>query len=510
LYHHFREKLRPLPEGSPIAEELVSSIVEKANGVFFWVFLVVRSVREGLHEGDSVAIMRERVDELPSDLEAYFTLMLKRIPKVYRKRTYRALKIAELTIGQDAPYGIYDPFSFIKFWILSQELLDNERFAFDLDFQYIDEHEKKTMYAKTRRFLGACCKDFLHLKPQRITVEHNPTEFSEVEFLHRTVHDFLMSEQMRHIIDENVPAHFKNILFPLQMALARLKMATDRSLTLWLRTIEAMANDARKLDDSHQTMELVTEYERAAIRYFDHTSMPEYDLQSVPDNALERTVMRRIAGFFASYQLRSFIEMIVTTDPSVVRANIPHTCSILGATLGLSSDHPFLISKISRASLQFLLQNGVVSNPAEVRTWHAFLAKAMTEHVSWSANDQNYAAEIVLQLLYFGADMQSKVALPLQTQLPGSDGSYPYRSPIDILRVCFPESQVNAILDSMEPSADGWVVLNGECSNGRGTSKINSAGTVKPRHAPTVEVLRLGLVVGVALFKAGLAGLGWE
>ena len=477
-----------------MAEELISNIVEKAMGVFFWVFLVVRSVREGFEEGDSIVILRERVEALPSDLEEYFMLDLKRISPVYRKRTFRAFKLAELTIGQDAPYTIHDPLSFIRFWILSEELLDNERFAFDLGINYPDQYHLNAMYAKTRRFLSACCKDFLHLKPLQ---EDLPTEFGQVEFLHRTVHDFLTSEQIRHLIDKNVPAHFKHVLFPLQMALARLKVVTTRSFALWQNTIEAIMNNSSRLEDSDQTRELVAEYEKAAICYF--ARMPDYDLHVVdndflvvPGIVLEATVIRCVAAFFVSYQRHSFIEIIFTVDPSLVRANIPHTCSILAPTLGLSSNHPFSISKVSQDCLRLLLRNGAAANPEEVRTWHAVLIQAMKDHISWSANERDSATKIVEQLLCFGVDMQSGVRLLPNTCLPTADHIRRIVDPKDILTAVFSKSQVDVMLYSRGPSADDLTVVNEEYDNGYETPEIKSATTSIPRYEATVEVLRLG------------------
>lgn len=85
------------------ARTLVSSIVEKAEGVFFWVYLVVRSLREGFEEGDSIMIMHQRLNEFPADLGEYFEHMLSRVSKTYRSQTPQALKLATLTIGPEEP-----------------------------------------------------------------------------------------------------------------------------------------------------------------------------------------------------------------------------------------------------------------------------------------------------------------------------------------------------------------------------------------------------------------------
>ncbi|KAK7706210.1 hypothetical protein SLS57_009749 [Botryosphaeria dothidea] len=73
-------------------QELVEEIVEKAQGVFLWVYLVVRSLRKGLVNSDTVEILRERVRSLPSDLKAFFCQILDSVDDVYKIQTARTFK----------------------------------------------------------------------------------------------------------------------------------------------------------------------------------------------------------------------------------------------------------------------------------------------------------------------------------------------------------------------------------------------------------------------------------
>jgi hypothetical protein len=74
---------------------LQEAIISKFNGVFFWVFLVVRSLGHGFANGDSLALMR-RVNLLPSELNKYFTHMLTRLEKPYQTLTAQVLFFATL------------------------------------------------------------------------------------------------------------------------------------------------------------------------------------------------------------------------------------------------------------------------------------------------------------------------------------------------------------------------------------------------------------------------------
>lgn len=73
--------------------DLINQITAKAEGVFLWVFLVVRSLLEGLENEDSISILEERVKEIPADLESYFQRVLDGIAKIYRRDTAHLLRI---------------------------------------------------------------------------------------------------------------------------------------------------------------------------------------------------------------------------------------------------------------------------------------------------------------------------------------------------------------------------------------------------------------------------------
>lgn len=52
--------------------DLVNEIVANAEGVFLWVFLVLRSLLEGLTNADRIIDLQRRLEEIPRDLDRYF------------------------------------------------------------------------------------------------------------------------------------------------------------------------------------------------------------------------------------------------------------------------------------------------------------------------------------------------------------------------------------------------------------------------------------------------------
>ena len=75
--------------------DLFSTIVLKAEGVFLWVRLVVRSSIKALQNGDELSDLQEKVDELPEDLERLYKHMLDRIEPKYWKRSSKIFSIVD-------------------------------------------------------------------------------------------------------------------------------------------------------------------------------------------------------------------------------------------------------------------------------------------------------------------------------------------------------------------------------------------------------------------------------
>jgi hypothetical protein len=75
------------------APALVEEIVSKADGVFLWVKLVVKSLLSGLGKHDDISDLQHRLLLLPSDLEKLYGLMLNRIDPIYMVRASTIFQI---------------------------------------------------------------------------------------------------------------------------------------------------------------------------------------------------------------------------------------------------------------------------------------------------------------------------------------------------------------------------------------------------------------------------------
>ena len=158
---------------------IIEEIVEKAQGVFLWVFLVVRSLAEGLDNADRFIDLQRRLRSFPADLDAYFRHILFSLDPVYREQTAHAFQVSLYT---------KTPLSLLNHWFLDREE-EHEGFATEVKVEELSQDEVESRNAEMRKRLNGRCKGLLEV-----------TSSGVVGFLHRTVKDFLLAEDMQRLI----------------------------------------------------------------------------------------------------------------------------------------------------------------------------------------------------------------------------------------------------------------------------------------------------------------------
>ncbi|CAO2649639.1 Nn.00g070240.m01.CDS01 [Neocucurbitaria sp. VM-36] len=165
------------------ASALPTDIVNKASGVFLWVYLVVQSLLEGLSNSDHISDLQVRLDALPSDLEALFDKLLSRLePQYFRQacETFRLIRTYRDFIANETPtlLGLY--------------YADDRNMTSSLEAPRTTSEPSLALQrsAAMRRRLTARCRGFLEIMESSIHSNYNDTYTS---YFHRTARDFVES-----------------------------------------------------------------------------------------------------------------------------------------------------------------------------------------------------------------------------------------------------------------------------------------------------------------------------
>lgn len=161
---------------------------------------------------------------------------------------------------------------------MSQDRLAKPNFAFEQDFQRLFTADLISMLDRTRNFLNACCKDFLHIPSLDFPALVRSNPLRDVQFLHRTVYEFLTSDDMAYVLNERVPPHFNDVDFPARVALARVKLVPiDRPqlCSYFSRIALSAGTDA---SETFLDQDIVAEYESVGLFYQKEMCDPECEV----------------------------------------------------------------------------------------------------------------------------------------------------------------------------------------------------------------------------------------
>lgn len=262
-------KFRKLAEREPRCETLVDDIAEAADGVFLWVFLVVRSLLQGLTNADRLSNLQRRLLLLPRDLGKLFLHMLNTTDEVYHEDQARFFTITHHAHG---------PLSLTTYSYIDDE---DPGFALDFDSEPESTAERLDRLIRTKIRLNAQCNGLLECistpksadadrllemtttPPRRFFSPVLLSKGYQVRFLHRTVRDFIATPEVGRLLSLRCPQNFQPSVCICLAILAEFKKL-DFSI----------ADERLKLILPHLLGQMATYLHEAEVKY----SMPMVDV----------------------------------------------------------------------------------------------------------------------------------------------------------------------------------------------------------------------------------------
>ncbi|KAK3324886.1 hypothetical protein B0H66DRAFT_587764 [Apodospora peruviana] len=164
------EAFADLQHASPDqATKLLNSIADKAQGVFLWVSIVVKSLLVSLSEGDRLSELQSTLDSLPVDISQLYERIWNRIEPKYHHEASRYFQLIETLRGFDRPTYLQ------TLWLADDDT--------GYDFSLVDATEASTTSALnvTKRRLNSRTRGLLETQ-----------DSGRVDYLHRTARDWVL------------------------------------------------------------------------------------------------------------------------------------------------------------------------------------------------------------------------------------------------------------------------------------------------------------------------------
>lgn len=214
------------------AESLVGELTRAADGVFLWVYLVVRDLLSGLSNRDDISTLTARLRDMPQDLEHYFTRMLYAIDQVYWAETSALFSIL---IHTGSPLTTYltwahrksrspggsrlrdhgteiSPMLPVNGLTAKSPRLPPRGFLSNAPAHdgikskiVVTAYEEDIYDAQAEKIrVIARCKDLIHVSEDLVFSDDDPVRSYRVGFLHRTVADFLALATTQDILQDRL------------------------------------------------------------------------------------------------------------------------------------------------------------------------------------------------------------------------------------------------------------------------------------------------------------------
>ncbi|KAF2279614.1 uncharacterized protein EI97DRAFT_439933 [Westerdykella ornata] len=259
---------------------LVKMISSAAEGVWLWVYLVVRDLLHAVNRYESLPKLLEIVEAFPNNLDQYFESMLVNMRDAYKKEMARLFLLAlNSDTGSWITFPSWMPLPLAAVDCVQREMSDPNYFSSKVSSMQMD---MSVNVWKTR--LHSRCRDLLVVEnhPQGCTgaPPESPSPLNlHIVFLHRTVRDFLR-DNFYTVLERSAGSDFFCVISTLKMWLFMCKIivrpAASTVTEWWIREewdlmghhildcLESLPEGW--LEDTNSYIELITEAEHTLMK----------------------------------------------------------------------------------------------------------------------------------------------------------------------------------------------------------------------------------------------------
>ncbi|KAI4609850.1 uncharacterized protein J4E87_010967 [Alternaria ethzedia] len=218
--------LREMEELDPeLRSTLVRGLCDKSDGVFLWVVLALRSILDGLQNGETASTLQRKLDSLPSDLYEIYKRMFKSLDPATQKSTARMILI--MLRSEEVPYC--EPISLLQLALADSEDTTAEK-AVTEEVRTMPPDKRRSLCLWMKRRIDGHTKGLLEVTDQDNIVERGSSSNDAwVGFYHKTAIDFFRSDETWDLLKTQAGSDFNVDLTLLVSSLLEMKALPSES-----------------------------------------------------------------------------------------------------------------------------------------------------------------------------------------------------------------------------------------------------------------------------------------
>lgn len=423
-------------------KRLVDSMVDDSRGVLLWVFLAVESLLRGLSNNDRISELRQRLEKLPKRLHEMFERMLNSVEDLYQEQ---AAKILQIALHAQEPMYV-----FVYSLIGNNE--EDEARALVAEQRPWDEEECVNVSTLAEQRIRVRCPDLIKIRVSgRKMVSAQKMTEHQVEFLHRTVRDFLALDETQLMLQSRIRG---SGLFDPALFICKALVVQVGGIRLFTTESWHTASGTEP-DEMHQIYELLSRIALYAKELEERLHIPQTQILDGLSEIIAAQVMDKdfllgigdsFVAMMAQQQLLLYVKEKIRQAPRVLNGpGRPMLQSVLfpaiperdfrrsSYSIGTAQSEP------SPAMVKLLLEHG--ASPNAMGIWHIYIRQLYIDRSSLSNNleSRQRHVSIIQSCLEHGAEPKSKCIVGYTNPKPTihrAEGiKYPiYRDIIEIIR----------------------------------------------------------------------------
>lgn len=437
MERYTREVLAESPKFKKLALDddrhlrLVRELSKRSAGVWLWVYLAVRDLLRDIRDNEPYEQLLVRLNSYPQELNLYFEDIIHRIDPVYREVSAQIFLLA---------YEAARPMS-IKMLPTLEQWRDST-VAISTDVKPATRQDMRKIFLECQPRLQNRCRDLIKITSDD---KESPINEYQVDFLHRTVSDFLADHHLEKF-RENAPKDFDPNAFLSRLMLICIKLtdvdefrarlnfliAYVDELLLYAWKVEqepseqyALAKQTELLDELDRTMQI---HGRQQKNHWTNARDPPQDDD---DESWREGGQATFLALATQAHLRQYVNYKLSQDPLAMGKKCgrpildyalrPERVTPVILQYNYHYDMPWIDADLIR----MLLERGAEPN-TKIRIldnqtpWLLFLLSCRKNWNLWPLETKNCVHQSLKLLIQYGANAQ--VTLPPIPTLTESKG----------------------------------------------------------------------------------------
>ena len=448
-----RDRLTHMPRKGD--QDLALMITQKAEGIFLWVALVIRRLREQFEDGASFDELVQDLDSLPEELEDLYAHILKSLSPRNRKRAYQTFAVLLCSDSYQVNLSLF-AYSFLE------RYHTNQSFATAHDLDPLETPDPETGVCQiaeesARKRMNGVCKGLVELvsggwhhsvfeQPGSTSPSSHPYRLA---FTHRTVPEFLQSGRTKGEMDTQlqgfVPEDVVSQLFLAEVRYLKsgcippgrmsasvssiVRMRMERNLDSVPYTyLERLENIARRRHDEQPSDQEATLIAKRSHVFIGNlvvvldqrtSSFPHITIKSEIPGSNSVISPLFISAFAGNLE---YVEWRIRHDPTAIDTHrkvlLLYHCVERGFPYYLSKRHLHLIDLLHEKGLSpslratfhsFEFQPNERASEVHLSLWEYIILDTIARIESGRLEHFAWRAQVIEKLLQLGADRHLSV-----------------------------------------------------------------------------------------------------